>query len=336
MGLLLGLGFWESLQLVAVIVPALAWLTVRRPRIWRDAWVAVPTAALGSLPWILSNLQHDGWSFVVLGGGSTYVGRLRGFASSTLPMILGLRIPLSVDWTLGTLVSVVMYGAILLAFAAAAWHWRRSPLSLLPAIAAGYPFIYALSEQTSITAEPRYVVVLLPVLVMMIGKAARSLPAAAIVLAAALGLSAVGLARWIDDERAVMALAPHNIADVALGPTIAALQRAGIDRAYADYWIAYRTTFDTRERIVVSEFDPEMLARVRPGRVLPPVPRNYHMHHHPAYDTAVRSARRFAYVLLVNEPGEAHDARLLVTNGFTEERVGTMRIFISPLQHAGA
>ena len=34
LGLVLGLAFWEDVQTVTVIVPALLWLTIRRPRVW--------------------------------------------------------------------------------------------------------------------------------------------------------------------------------------------------------------------------------------------------------------------------------------------------------------
>src|SRR5206468_3699382 len=73
-GLVLGLALWETVQAVAVIVPALAWLTIRRPRIWLRAWIAVPGLVLGALPWLISNLRHDWWSFTVRGGAGTYTG----------------------------------------------------------------------------------------------------------------------------------------------------------------------------------------------------------------------------------------------------------------------
>jgi hypothetical protein len=40
------------------LVPALVWLLWRKPTIWRDAWLAVPTAVI-----LVSSLQHDWWSF---------------------------------------------------------------------------------------------------------------------------------------------------------------------------------------------------------------------------------------------------------------------------------
>ena len=58
LGLVLGLAFWQTLQIVTIIVPALLWLTVRRPSVWRFAWAGragagdrrAPVAALESPP----------------------------------------------------------------------------------------------------------------------------------------------------------------------------------------------------------------------------------------------------------------------------------------------
>jgi hypothetical protein len=38
-----------------------------------------------------------------------------------------------------------------------------------------------------------------------------------------------------------------------LGPLLSALDRLGLEHVYADYWLAYRLDFDTRERIVAVE-----------------------------------------------------------------------------------
>ena len=38
-----------------------------------------------------------------------------------------------------------------------------------------------------------------------------------------------------------------------LGPLISTLDRLGLDRVYADFWLAYSLTFDARERIIASQ-----------------------------------------------------------------------------------
>ncbi len=331
MGLVLGLGFWESVQTVAVIIPALAWLSMRRPRVWREAWAAIPGAAIGALPWILSNLRHDWWSLSIPGSGIdvSYATRLRGFFTDTFPMLLGLRIPYSTAWLFGTVLTGALYLAGVGLFAVFAWRWRRTPLSLFAFAAVTFPFLYAISGQTANTAEPRYVVLLAPVVVLMVATAATTLPRATVMLAIGVLISTVALVKWIDWTHTAKG-AVFNVVDVQ--PAIAALDRAGIDRAYSDYALAYSITFDTRERIIVSEADLRNLRAAGPDRVLPPVPTNHTMHHHPAYDSAVRAAPRFAYIFVSGEPGEARDVPLLRAHGYEEETIGRLVLLVSPPQ----
>src|SRR5204863_712000 len=41
LGLVLGLAVWETTQIVPLAVPAVLWLVWRRPRVLRQAWIAV-------------------------------------------------------------------------------------------------------------------------------------------------------------------------------------------------------------------------------------------------------------------------------------------------------
>ncbi len=64
--------------------------------------------------------------------------------------------------------------------------------------------------------------------------------------------------------------------------------------------------------------------------MLPPVPENYTEHHHPAYDRAVRTARRFAYIFVQREPYEPHDVALLIAHGYRRVNVGTVIVLLPP------
>jgi 4-amino-4-deoxy-L-arabinose transferase-like glycosyltransferase len=331
-GVVLGLAFWQTVQAVAVIVPALVWLTLRRPRIWLRAWIAVPGVLLGALPWLVSNLRHDWWSFTVRGGAGTYTGRLHSFVTATFPELLGLRVPFAVNWTFGTAVSGLLYAALIAALAVALWRWRRSPRSLPLAVLLGYPLVSVINAMTVESSEPRYVFMLLPALVLLAATVMTTVPRAAIVLAVAALVSAVSLARWIDWRDARGAVDRFNPGEVNVWPAVRALEQAGVDHAFAHYSIAYRMMFDSRERLIVSEADLTNLSTVAPGRVLPPVPTDYTMHRRPAFDRAVRSAPRFAYVFVRGEPGQARDVRLLRSQGFTEKRLGTLILMLSPDQ----
>jgi Dolichyl-phosphate-mannose-protein mannosyltransferase len=335
LGLLLGLGFWQTLQIVPIAAPALLWLTIRRPTVWRHAWVAVPAALAGALPWLLSNARHDWWSFRLPSDNIGYLTRLRGGIDATIPMQLSLRVPFSSEWLFGAAISGLIYAALIGLFLVFGWRTRRRRISLLFLIVAAYPFLYALSGLTWLNDEPRYVVLLVPALAVLFALPAKTLPRAALVLVVAGALSTAVLARWLEwshDPDRGAALSRKTV-DVA--PAIAALDRAGIDRLYADYWIAYRITFETRERLIASEADLASVAAAGPGRVLPKTPRDYTDHRHPAYDTAVREADRHAYLLLRGEPTTAADRRLLVRNGYTVSNVGPFLLFASPPRSGG-
>jgi hypothetical protein len=332
LGLVLGLAFWESLQTVAVILPALAWLSVRRPRAWLDAWAAVPGIVAGALPWLLSNLRHDWWSFSQHGGAGTYLSRLRAFGIATFPEMLGLRVPFSVQWLPDKLVGGGSYVLLCAALVLIAWRWRRTDRSLVPVVVIVYPLVAAVSALTTVEDEPRYVFVLAPALVLLAATAASRLPRSALLLVVAAALSCLALAKWIDWREARRPIDRHDPGEVDVRPAIAALEQAGVDRAFAHYSIAYRLTFDTRERMIVSEADLTRLAVVAPGRVLPPEPTDYTTHRHPAYDRAVRAAARYAYVFVQGEPGQARDVRLLRGQHFSERRVGTLLVLVSPPQ----
>ena len=99
-GLLVGLAFWQTLQIVPIAAPAVLWLTLRRPGVWRYVWVAAPAAVLGAMPWLLANLRHDWWSFRLPSDDTPYLTRLRGGFNGTFPMQLGLRVPFSSEWLL--------------------------------------------------------------------------------------------------------------------------------------------------------------------------------------------------------------------------------------------
>jgi hypothetical protein len=205
-------------------------------------------------------------------------------------------------------------------------------MTLFVLVVVAYPFLYAMSGLTWLTSEPRYVVLVAPALVLLVAKPATTLPRAAAMLAIFTLLSAAVLVRWIswshDDARAV-ALDPHYL---KIEPAIEALDRAGVDRAFAGYWLAYRITFDTRERIIVSEWDLQHLRQAGRRRVVPPVPRDYREHHHPAYDRAVREAPRHAYLVVRGELDEEKTRRDLREHGYRETSLGNLYLLVSPPQ----
>lgn len=261
LGLVLGLGWWATPQFVLVALPAVAWLAwVRRDSLlW--LWPAVPAAALGALPWLVENLRHDWFSFSFAPGGGTYPSRFRGFFTATLPMALDLRVPFSFDWTLGPVLS----GLLLLA----ALGWvayfalrQRGRLGPLPAVALAYPVLYAASSFTWLVEEPRYLVLLLPVLALLLVGGLHRPRVAAVGLAAACVLSVTGLARMESSGRYQTRTGQVDVPD-DFGPLLAALDGRGDRTVTANYWVAERITFESGERIVANSHRyPKFTARV--------------------------------------------------------------------------
>ena len=152
MGLVIGLSFWESVD-GPIIIPALAWLTLPRPRVWMRAYIGIPGLLLGALPWLLSNLRHDWWSLSSRGGSGTYLYRLHGYVAGTFPMMLGLRVPFAIEWVAGRAVSAAVYLLAAAFLVVAAWRWWRQPRSLFPFVVLVYPFFYAADALTSNTGS---------------------------------------------------------------------------------------------------------------------------------------------------------------------------------------
>ena len=251
-GLVLGLALWQSAQLVPVVVPVIAW-AVWRERAWlRHAWLAIVLAIVGALPSIVWNMRHDWASFMSpIDDTTTYVHRLRVFVSPLLPMLLGLRTPFTQERLLPSVITLALYAALILLFAYGAYRARRSDVSLLYVVAAAYPIVYTLAPATFFSQEPKYLVVLSPVLVLLVAQLAGTYGRALAVLAVALALSVATLARMQTYFETVPAQPPAAPRD--LGPLVSALDGLGVDRVYADFWLAYRLTFETDERIVAAQ-----------------------------------------------------------------------------------
>jgi hypothetical protein len=314
LGVVLGLACWQTPQIVTIAFPALLWLAWRRPGLWRDVPIALPLAALSALPWLLSNLAHDWWSFDIDSGETPYPTRLRGFFSATLPMALGLREPFTSEWLLGTAVSGIVYAGLAVLFILA---WRRSrsaSTGLLFVIVAASPLIYALSPSTWFVDEPRYVVMLLPAIALLAARGLAGVGRAAFAVTAGVVLS--GLVLWHLSsspdfvERADGLCIPRDF-----GPLIADLEQNGPRHVFATYWVAYRLDFETRERIVAAEATLSTLV-VRDGRIVPLVPMSADENRHPEYDTVVRADPNAAFVLLQGANEDGRVGPLLERNGY--------------------
>lgn len=288
LGLLAGLAWWVTPQSMYLVAPVLCWLSVRHARLWKRAWPAVPAAMAGAVPWIAWNLLHGLSSFDEPNPWvtSTYLERLGRFFTTLLPTLLGARHAFTGNWLLGP-VGVVFNCAVVCAFAVfvvravrVPERWRR--VEPLIVVAVTFPFLFALPKASHYVIEPRYGLMLTPVIALLVAVpvVTRARQIAVALLAVTLGFVTVAaLERFGERNPMVVDLTPPR-----LGGLVAALDAAGVDRVYADYWIAYPLTFETRERIVGTPVDAVRSARL---------------------DRMVEEADKSTYVVFLDSPRDA-------------------------------
>lgn len=333
-GFVAGVALWNDVQLVTIIAPLVIWLCWRQRAVFAQAWLSVPLLLVGASPWIVWNLRHDFGSFNThITTSSSYPHRLRLFLSPLLPMLLGLRSLYVQEPVLSAAFVDLVLFVLLAAFAYGAYRSRRRDTFVLYVIGLSFPFIYALTRAAIVTDEPRYLLQLSPVLALLLGQAAgarRHVRAASVVVvAAALTLSGVTLARaasWRDSHPRNPAIAPRDIQ-----PLLRVLDAAGIDRVYAQYWVAYRIDFETNERIIAAESKLKSV-RFVDGK---PIPGAYPEVRWPAYVRQVNAAPRAAFVFIV-WPQDANRAKRLTVmkeleaHGFTKRRNADLVILLPP------
>jgi Dolichyl-phosphate-mannose-protein mannosyltransferase len=308
LGLALGLGWWATPQIMFVAAPACVWLVWRRPSVLRGAWLVALCALAGTAPWLGWNLDH-GWDSLqrpIPEAGDSYFDHLRTFVYATFPTALGIRAPFTLDWLPGELA-----GRALEALALGAFAWllvrRRGRRELLLVVALAYPFLQALSPLSFLNEEPRYLVLLAPIVALLVAELAERAPAGRwLALAGAGAVSVVGLASMGDVYPPVPPVGGLRV-PADLGPALRALEQAGADRALAHYSIAYRISFESRERILASS-----LSQVR----------------YAPHDRLVRSAEDPAFVYVAGSRQERDAARWLALDGYRRMPAGAWAVYV--------
>ena len=297
-GLAAGLGFWTSPNVVYLVAPAAILLVVRRRRWWRPGAgrrvaVALASAMLGALPWIVHNLTfgfdslHATSVFPVVGN---YATRLGWFLWFGLPGALGAREMFTYDWILGSAGPVAGVAAV--AVLVVAWRRGAAALQWDTIALVMYPLLFAVVPFGPDQPNMKYQFFLTPVLAVTLARLATSTRAAAALMAACVLVTGIGLSRIaaIGDAGGTPLLLPD------LDEAIAVLDRRGVSAVWGDYWIVYRLDWLTGERIVGA---PAVgIERYEP------------------YERQVRAAERSAWVV---ERGR-DEARLL--DDLTEQSVG--------------
>jgi len=333
-GFAAGVALWDDVQLLTIIVPLAVWLCWRQRKMLSQGWLVILFALIGASPWIVWNLRHDFGSFNThITTSSSYPFRLRLFLSPLLPMLLGLRSLYSQEPILSAAAVDLVLLALLVAFAYGAYRSFRQNTSVLYVIGLAFPFIYAVTRATIVSDEPRYLLQLSPVLALLLGQAVSARrhvrAAGVVVVAAALTLSGVTLARadsWRNTNPRNPAIAPRDIR-----PLLRILDNAGVDRVYAQYWVAYRIDFETDEHIVAAESRLLSLYFVD-GR---PIPAGYTNVRWRPYVREVNASPRAGFIFIVwaqdaNRAKRLAVMRELEAHGYSRHRYADLVILLPP------
>jgi uncharacterized membrane protein len=245
LGLFGGLGWWTSPQILYFAVPGLIWLAIKVRRELPRLAVAFGFAVLGLLPWLVWNLRND-WAALHPASrqfDDGYFGNIDVLFRHGLPVALGLN---AIERWLVPVVFPTIYVAILVGAAIALAVRKQKPWFLLLFVVV-FPLLWGWFPVSGVVGEGRYVMFLLPAVILLLVYAARYPVVQVVLLVAALAVSVDGVHR-------IRCCTAPGAPDAAMprhtGPLIDALDAHHVTHFDGDYWIVYRIAFETDERIV--------------------------------------------------------------------------------------
>ena len=323
-GLVCGLGWWATSQVAILALPAVAWLVWRRSAVLRLWWLTAPAAVLGALPALVANVQNDWYSFVVGERQTTPLIQLKNLFVTNLPAALGLRRPFSLEWVPHAAIGGTAYALALAGFVFLLVR-RRQRLEPLLLTALVLPLFYALSPYASLNTEPRYLFLLVPVLALLLVAMVPSCRAALVVTGAALAFSIAGVAE-LDAQDVAVSFVRGDRVPGDLEPLVALLDRQGVDHVFTNYWIAWRITYETDEKILAVESGTGKHRLVK-ARVAPVFgdPGRY-----PPFYREVIASRDAAYVFIEQSSRDLRLRTLLGASGYQRATAGGFLVFLPP------
>jgi 4-amino-4-deoxy-L-arabinose transferase-like glycosyltransferase len=275
LGILMGLAFWDMPHTAAVSAVVFGWLLVGRRAESRSgsALAAFAGGVVGASPWWIWNLRHGWASLKASELGVVGIGRaarnLAGLLTASLACLEGGAVAtpdpdsLRETFPLSGLLAVCAVLALIAPAVVRAFRGDRRCRLLLWVLVA--LFLTACFSRRLILSEPRYLfsyyVAAAPLLGLgfasLVARRGRWLGFTAAAALLAVHAASVALSRVSDrnaDEEVTGSLAP----------LIGYLERAGLDRVYANYWTAYRLAFESNERIIATPLPLDEFVRYEP------------------------------------------------------------------------
>jgi len=251
LGLAGGLAWWEGPESAYVLIPVAVWLLIVHRGAVNRAVVALPAFVLGALPWLWWNASHHFSSLTpqasVLAVPGSYAGHLGTFFEAGLPTALGLRAAVRQDWLGGWWHLVLYAGLVALLAVGVLRSWPGGQIVAILVVA--FPFLHAYLPNSGYVGDGRYLYFLLPWLALLLAAAARGTLPSAVLGAVLVAITVGGL---LDIRGATRQVADGKPVPDSISALQGALTANHVDRAWANYWIAYRVTFETDERVIVA------------------------------------------------------------------------------------
>lgn len=259
-GLLAGLGWWQSAHILYVAAPLALWLAVVSAAdgaraLGRRALVAGAGFVVGASPWLVFNLRNDWLSLRAGEQVSDDIGFVAGVAKTVrvgLASLFGLALGDPTRWvhgrTLDIALTVALSGLVVAGIVRLRPRTLRSPTMAVVAPLVAYPVILALLPTAGYVGEGRYYTFALPFVALALA-ALLERPAAAVAAAAVAVVLASSYVAWLDPIT-VTSSGTRLPADET--PVLDELRALGDPPVLADYWLAYRLRYQSDERLAVA------------------------------------------------------------------------------------
>ncbi|MBI4948739.1 MAG: hypothetical protein HY955_01175 [Deltaproteobacteria bacterium] len=313
MGFVAGLAWWTNNLVIYYFVPVslILFKVFRRGNALRLAAVTGLSFLIGSLPMWIYRAAHSGGNGDLVSFKGSFQA-FKNFFQQGVPVILGARQAWSGTdfFPSATLLLSAAYGGCLLYYAL---KRKGSGALVTVAFLLSVPVLFALSVKAGgFAIEPRYLLPMYSVLTFIVAwpivkifDYSRLAGAAAAAL-----LVAVNLYGTFNLKPELQLPFSNGLrVERESGGLIELLKKEGIDAAYADYWVAYRLTFETGEDVLAIPWGETAVNR------------------YPRYLQMIRERKRHAYILQ-GAPSERFETFLKDNSiRFTKKEAGNYSVF---------
>jgi hypothetical protein len=314
LGLCMGLAWWTHFLAIVYIVPIFVILLLKNEKqlLSRFGALIIGSFLLGSFPFWIYNIIHS-WSSLELAASkqTDFVSDFRSFFGTAVPIFFGVRR----NWNRGDLfplAGLLVLGIFISCCVVLVKRWfighppgEMNGRHLLLSFTLMFPVLFSASGFAWFVDEPRYLISLYSTIYILLLLAWRTAKARGILILFFLLVNLVGtLVVRVEDFNGYNNLESDD-------NLITFLNDHHVRAAYAPYWVAYRVTFETGEKIICSPPEDDFV-RYRP------------------FLDAVKSVPSAAFIRLVAPRYQGPHSEIRPPQQFIPHRVGNYEVFLPP------